>query len=78
MGAVQGNVLRRLLVEKEQRQPQLRGVLLLRAATHPLHAGIVGDVFLSFQYCAAFDLPKSGDVIYIIQALSIECVGKRW
>ena len=47
-----------------------------RTAAHPLHAGVVGDVLVVLQHFAAFDLPAHAGIVYVVQAFSMQGVGK--
>src|SRR5712672_1372234 len=78
MGTKQGHVLGRLPTEEEERNPQLGSVLLRRSAAHPLHAGVVGDVLAILQHFAAFNLPAHPGIVYVVQAISMQGVGKSW
>jgi len=76
VGAMQSDVLRRMTTEEEERNPQLRRVLLCRSAAHPLHARVVGHVLAILQL-AALNLPAHTGIVYVIQALSMQGVRKR-
>src|SRR5262245_39276101 len=73
---MQGDVLGRLPTEEEERNPQLRSILLRRSAAHPLHAGVVGDVLASLQHFATFNLPALGGIVDVVQTVSMQSVRK--
>src|SRR5436190_11607136 len=78
VGAVQGDVLRRLLAEEEQRDPELGGVLLMCATADTLDARVIRHVpaVLSLEDLPAFDLPALPCVLDIVQALANELIRK--
>src|SRR5947209_5589875 len=78
MGTKQGHVLGRPPTEEEERNPQLRSVLLRRSAAHPLHAGVVGNVLVILQHFAAFNLPAHARIVYVVQAIPMQGVCKGW
>jgi hypothetical protein len=76
MGTMQGDVLGRTPTEEKERKPQLGSVLLSRPTAHPLHAGVISNVLAILEDFTAFDLPAHAGIIYVVQAISIQGVGK--
>src|SRR5262249_45633551 len=68
------HVLRRLLADDEQGEPELRGVLLACPTADPLHARVVRHVPLAVEYPAALDLPAAAGVVDVVQAVAGELV----
>ena len=58
--------LGRLATEEEERRPQLGGVLFFRSAAHPLHAGVVGDVFAIFLFKFKIQIDNTDDKLWVI------------
>jgi hypothetical protein len=76
VGAMQRHVLWRLFLQEKERDPQHGGILFLRAATHSLHAGIVGHVLVFLHDLATLNLPKTSDIVHVIEALANESIGE--
>src|SRR5438876_6540886 len=76
MRAMQCHVLRWSSFQKEQRYPQHSSVLFVCAATHPLHAGVVGHMSLALHYLATLNLPTISDIFYVIETFAYQRVCK--